>query len=320
MAPRNITRQNAIRTVEWHYVESARRLRVDTGSTVVRRQLGRYLRDLREGAGIKVSVVAKALDWSTPRIWRYETGQVPMAQTDVEALCRFYGASDETTELLKSLARETKARGWWHSYADAVPEWFRLFVGLEGAAVRIRNYQPNLIPGLLQTVAYMSEVMALDLPQLDATERQAKVSVRMQRQALLARALPPAPQYDVIVSEAVLRRPLRDRQAMAQQLHYLTSAADRANVTVRVIPLAAGLHSWAAAGAFTVLDFPREGVRDPEPTTVYADGPAGAFYLDKPNEVDFYELAWASLNDLAMNVRDSRQLISDIAEGYGNNE
>ena len=127
----------------------------DDGSTVPRRQLGRYLRELREDAHITVSAAAKALEWSAPRIWRYETGQVPMHPNDVEAMCRLYGAPPETLETLRGLARETKSRGWWHSYGEAVNDWFKLYIGLEAAAVRLRKYEANVIPGLLQTVEYV---------------------------------------------------------------------------------------------------------------------------------------------------------------------
>ncbi|MDI5938955.1 helix-turn-helix transcriptional regulator, partial [Micromonospora sp. DH15] len=68
----------------------------DSGSTVPRRQLGRYLRELRENAYVTVAAAAKELEWSAPRIWRYETGQVSMHPNDVEAMCRVYGASRET--------------------------------------------------------------------------------------------------------------------------------------------------------------------------------------------------------------------------------
>lgn len=102
------------------------------GSTVPRRQLGRYLRQLREEARITVKAAADALEWSAPKIWRIEGGATSMRSLDVEAMCRIYGAPPEMTEALTGLARETKARGWWHSYGDAIPTWFELYVGAGG--------------------------------------------------------------------------------------------------------------------------------------------------------------------------------------------
>ncbi len=213
----------------------------DSGSTVPRRQLGRYLRELRENAHVTVVAAAKELEWSTPRIWRYETGQVPVHPNDAAAMCRVYGATPETTETMRALARETKAHGWWHSYGEAIKDWFKLYVGLETAATKIRHYEANLVPGLLQTVEYMTEVIATDNPQMSEVDRQAKVDVRLRRQRLLARAVPRAPYLDVILNEAVLRRPLREPAAMVRQLDALVVASERHNITIRVLPLSAGL-------------------------------------------------------------------------------
>ncbi|MFG1721789.1 helix-turn-helix domain-containing protein [Micromonospora chalcea] len=285
----------------------------DSGSTVPRRQLGRYLRELREGAHVTVTAAAKELEWSAPRIWRYETGQVPMHPNDVEAMCRVYGASRETIETMRSLARETKAHGWWHSYGEAIKDWFKLYVGLEAAATKIRKYEANLVPGLLQTVEYMTEVIATDNPQLSDAERQAKVDVRLRRQRLLARAVPRAPYLDVILNEAVLRRPLRDLSAMGRQIDALVVASQQHNIRIRVLPLSAGLYRWASAGTFTMLDFPTD-VREPEPTTIYMDGPCGAAYLDKVHEIQTYEDGWRSLGERALDADESRKLMMTIAE------
>ncbi|MGW4680422.1 helix-turn-helix domain-containing protein [Micromonospora taraxaci] len=285
----------------------------DSGSTVPRRQLGRYLRELRENAYVTVTAAAKELEWSAPRIWRYETGQVPMHPNDVAAMCRVYNASPETIETMRALARETKAHGWWHSYGEAIKDWFKLYVGLEAAATRIRHYEANLIPGLLQTVEYMTEVIATDHPQMAEAQRQAKVDVRLRRQRLLARAVPRAPRLDVILNESVLRRPLRDRAAMVRQLESLVVSSRQPTIGIRVLPFDIGLVRWAQAGTFTMLDFPSE-VRQPEPTTIYMDGPCGAVYLDKTHEIEIYDDAWRSLSERALSVDESRELIAAIAK------
>src|SRR5688572_30177860 len=96
----------------------------DVGSTVPRRQLGRFVRQLREDARITVKAAADALEWSTPKIWRIENGAVAMRSLDVEAMCRTYGAPDDVAQALMALAKQTRATGWWHSYSDAIPQWF----------------------------------------------------------------------------------------------------------------------------------------------------------------------------------------------------
>jgi transcriptional regulator with XRE-family HTH domain len=289
----------------------------DQGSTVPRRQLGRYLRQLREEAQITVKAAADALEWSTPRLWRIEKGAVPMRALDVKNMCQVYGVSAEITEALMGLARETKARGWWHSYGDAIPAWFELYVGLESAAERLRQYEPELIPGLLQTKAYATGTFLVDRPDIGRDELDRGVAVRLGRQGLLARTVPPAPRLDVVLNEAALRRPLRDRGAMAAQLLHLVDMSGRPNVSIRVLPQSAGLHRAMTCGSFTILDFPAGAHgREPEPTTVYSDSLTGALYLDKPAEVSAYAEVWTSVVDSSLDEKRSAELITGISREY----
>jgi hypothetical protein len=101
------------------YAAAAELLALDPGPLVAV-----ALPEVRRGR--HVVAAARALERSTAKLWRIETGQVAMRSHDVETMCRVYAAPDNITEALTGLARETKARGWWHAYGDAIPEWFGL--------------------------------------------------------------------------------------------------------------------------------------------------------------------------------------------------
>ncbi|MEU5943759.1 Scr1 family TA system antitoxin-like transcriptional regulator [Micromonospora sp. NPDC047548] len=88
----------------------------------------------------------------------------------------------------------------WHAYGDAVPSWFELYVGLESAAATLRRYDESLIPGLLQTRQYAQAIYRLDRPASSEEDRERAVEVRLQRQSLLTRRLPAAPQVHQILS------------------------------------------------------------------------------------------------------------------------
>lgn len=290
---------------------------IEAGSTVPRRQLGRYLRQLREDARITVKVAADALEWSTPRLWRVEKGAVPMRALDVKNMCQLYSCTPQMTDALMGLARETKARGWWHAYGDAVPGWFELYVGLEAAASRLRKYEPELVPGLLQTKAYATQTFLVARPSIDPADLDRSVAVRMERQQLLTRTVPTAPHLDIVLNEAALRRPIDDRDAMAAQLDHLADTAGQPNVTIRVLPLAAGLHPALPCGSFTILDFPPGPAgRDGEPPTVYSGNLTGALYLDKPAEVDAYADVWDHLAAVALDESASTAMIAAISREY----
>ncbi|MFI6824819.1 helix-turn-helix domain-containing protein [Micromonospora sp. NPDC050187] len=283
----------------------------DMGSTVPRRQLGRALRELRTEAQITLDGAADALHCSRQKMWRIENGLGSARALDVRALCELYGATPELSAALTALADETKAKGWWHSYVDAIPEWFELYVGLESAASAIRRFDEALIPGMLQSRAYAFAVYQ-HRHEVTEEERERLVEVRLQRQALLHRKLPRAPKLEVILAEAALLRTVGNATTMADQLRHLLEVGELFNVSVRVLPLTAGIHRGVEAGTFVILDFPPGRRTTPEPPVVYCESWTGALYLDRPEEYAAYEQVWASLDDLTLDEAQSRQLINKI--------
>ena len=282
----------------------------DPGSTVPRRQLGRYLRQLREESGITVKAAADILECSFQKVWRIEKGAVPVRGPDVKLLCQAYQATPEMTQALAGLARETKAKGWWQSYGDAVPDWFELYVGLEGAASRIRKFEPSVVPGLLQARAYMESVILADQPDMADEDVQRRIAIRTERQGLLSRHFPPPPRLEVIVDEAALRRSPDVPGAMAQQLWHLLKANELPHMSVRVLPLSVGPHRASLSGAFTILEFPSSEAARGEPPTIYSESLTGALYLDKPKEIERYEEVWSALAGRALSEEESDKMIT----------
>lgn len=282
---------------------------VTTGSTVPRRQLGRHLRDLRGRARLTVRAAAKALEWSEAKIWRIETGQVSLRSHDVETMCKVYGAPGDLAEALRGLAKETKGRGWWHAYGDVIPDGFDLYIGLEEAAERLSWYEAELVPGLFQTADYARALIKQSDPGRDDTEVDRRVHVRIERQNLLTRATAP-PRVEVLLDEAVLRRPIGGTQVMGDQLKRLVELNELDTVSIHVVPFSAGLHDGIMSGPFVTLRFPPSGDgRDPEPPTVYVEGFTGALYLDKPKEIDRYDGAFVSIRGSALDETSSMGLL-----------
>ncbi|MDF3292004.1 helix-turn-helix domain-containing protein [Streptomyces silvisoli] len=288
-----------------------------TGSTVPRRQLGRYLRDLRNQARLTVRAAARKLEWSEAKMWRIETGQTSLRSLDVEAMCKVYGAPAGLTEALMGLAKETKARGWWHAYGDVIPEWLDLFIGLEEAASQIAWFESDLVPGLLQTDDYARTIIRADNPDEDDEEIERRVHVRIARQVLLTRVTEP-PELNVVLNEAVLRRPVGGNHVMAAQLTHLVEVGELPNVSIKVVPFSAGLHLGVMSGPFVILRFPLNGDgAESEPPTVYVDGYTGALYLEKPNEVERYGAAFENVWATALDEDESKRLICEVAGSYG---
>jgi transcriptional regulator with XRE-family HTH domain len=284
------------------------------GSTVPRRQLGRYLRELRSAAGLTARAAARDLERSEPTLWRIETGQVSVRSLDVKAMCELYRATPEMTAALMALAKETKARGWWQAYGDVVPEWFDLYIGLEAAATRISWYQSELVPGLFQTADYARELVRLHLPGKDNDEISRRVELRLARQVILSRPIDP-PLLKVVLRESVLRCPVGTQNIMSAQLRRLAKASELPNVSLRVVPFAAGLNSGMLTGPFEILRFPVNiNGEDTEPPTVFSDLFTGSIYLDKPHEVERYDRAFGEIWETALDGEESRDLLRQAAE------
>src|SRR5207249_862271 len=101
---------------------------------------------------------------------------------------------------------------------DLVPAWFEAYLGLEQGASLIRNYEVQLVPGLLQTADYARAVIELGFPDTPADEIDRRVGLRVQRARVLTRANPV--RFWAIVDEAALRRRCGSAVTMRAQLKH----------------------------------------------------------------------------------------------------
>jgi len=253
------------------------------GSTVIRRQLGRRLRKLRETAGKTERDVEEAGLASRTKLWRIEAGKVGVRIADVRTLCWLYGADQQTTDALAALAAGTSTQGWWEDYGDVVPDWFGLYVGLEAAAKEIRLYDPELVHGLLQTPAYVRAVYQAGSQPRDEVAIQRQIKLRHERQQILTNRKPPL-RVTAILGAGVLARRVGGEEIMAEQVDRLRDLNRLRHVDIRVMPWDFGAHAAMHIGAFEILDF-----ADPDdPPVVYLESHTGARYLEKPEELAEY--------------------------------
>ncbi|GGR67327.1 transcriptional regulator [Streptomyces humidus] len=235
---------------------------------------------------------------------RYETKEGTVKWPAVDALCREYGASDEERAALVELAKGAKIQGWWRSLADPIPESMNLMLTLEDEVVREDHYACMYVPGLLQTRAYAEAVHRASETGCSEREVQHMVDIRMKRQELLDRAEPP--HLWCVIDEAALRRRVGGSKVMREQLHHLLSVSQRPHVTVQVLPFAKGAHA-AAVGSFAVLRGPT-----PDLDVVYVDLIGGGLFMEKPQELARYRLAFEYLSAQALDLESSAEIIDRI--------
>lgn len=271
--------------------------------TARRRRLAIELKKLREESGLTCNQVGKELDWSGSKVNRLETGLGRVQPSDIDALCRFYGTSAELRDLLKSFAKESKTKGWWHGHGDAIPAWFSVYVGLEQAASDLRSYQGEFVPGLLQTPEYATDLCRASADQSD-DEIRSLIEVRSRRQQLLTTA--PSPDLWIVVHESALRHVVGSRPIMAAQIERMLDTATLRNVTVQVLPFDAG--AYPATGPFTILGFPEQ----EDPDVVYREGLTDSVYLESATDVSLYTKAFDHLRALALSPERSASFMRAI--------
>ena len=276
------------------------------GATVLRMMLGAQLRRFRESAEITPDRAGYEIRASRSKISRTEHGRVGFKDRDVTDLLTLYGVTDEDVRAgMLGLAQQANAQGWWAQYGDILPDWFEAYLGLEAAASLIRTFELQFVHGLFQTEAYARAVTMLGHGAAPAEEIDRRVSLRMERQALLTS--PDPPRLWSVVDEAALRRPLGGRKVMRAQLSRLLEIAELSNVTLQVMPFHRGGHA-GAGGSFTVLRFGEPDL----PDVVYIEQLTSALYLERRTHVDHYMEVMNLLSADALTPAETARCIGEI--------
>ncbi|MFE9248693.1 helix-turn-helix domain-containing protein [Streptomyces sp. NPDC007088] len=278
--------------------------------TVRRRRLGQELRKLREGRGMTAEEVAERLLVSQSKISRLENGRRSISQRDVRDLCGVYEVEDmRIVDSLMQMAKDSRQQGWWHTFGD-IP--YSIYIGLETDAASLRVYDPQVVPGLLQTPQYAHALITGALPESTPAEIEKRVQVRMARQDRITSKDKPLRLWAVL-DEATLLRTVGTDDVMRGQLDHLVDMSQLPHVTVQVIPFAVGAHP-GLNGQYAVLEFPDTA----DSSVVYIEGVTSDLYLEKANEVEQYSVMYEHLRAQAMNPEDSREYIRTTAsERYG---
>jgi transcriptional regulator with XRE-family HTH domain len=276
------------------------------GPTTRRRQLGADFRRLRELKGLTLEEAGARVGVSKATLSRYETKEGSVKWPTVDALCREYDAPEEERLALVELAKAAKIQGWWRSLADPIPDSMNLMLTLEDEVVREDHYACMFIPGLLQTRDYAEAVHRSSERQCPEREVQHMVDIRMKRQELLQRKDPP--HVWCVIDEAAIRRTVGGPKVMASQLRHLLTMAEFPHITVQVLPFTTGAHA-AAVGSFLIL-----AGQTPDLDVVYVDLIGGGLFMEKPQELERYRLAFQYLKAQALDLESSAQLIHRMSK------
>ncbi|MFC0865223.1 DUF5753 domain-containing protein [Sphaerimonospora cavernae] len=188
-----------------------------------------------------------------------------------------------------------------------IPEWFQVFVGLEAEAAELRSYDAELVPGLLQTADYYRAYISTAPNASSEEEVDRKIEFRQARQQRITGTDPL--QLWAIMNEAALRRPVGGRATMKAQIAHLSAISERPNITLQVLPFAAGPHP-AMDGGFVVLGFPEAA----DPDVIYLENQIGSLYIEEPAAIERYNLVFNHLRAKALDPDQTRSLLAQVSK------
>lgn len=290
----------------------------DEPSTLPRRQLGRFLREAREGRGFSMDRAAKLVELSKTALHRIETGGVKkMRVRDIRALCELYEVSAGDTARAVQLAEQARTASWYTAfsglYSDAT---FNMYVGLAASAQRLIAYHEMAL-GLVQTADYARTLISAFYRDGSAEDIDRRVELRLKRQTVITRKVEPV-KLELLLHESALHRVVGGPRIMAAQLRHLAEISTLPNVSIRIQPFTGG-YAWGILhGPFVILDFGDDSRGNPiEPPLVYFEGNGKPdLYLEHADDVQRYIDIASAVRHTALDESRTRDLLRRVARSY----
>lgn len=283
----------------------------DFGSSALRqRRLADELRRLRRRARLTGKDVATQLGWSEAKLSRIENGLARVKASDLDELMDLYDISDPRRAELKALAEESRQTDPLEALEGDVPEGYAHIVEAEWEAEVMQTWEPQVVPGLLQTERYTRALLQpwpaiLAMPTA-AIER--RIEGRLLRQRILTRT--PPIELVFVIDASVLIRGFAAPAVMRDQLAHLAELSEHPNIELRIQPL--GGTQVIGTGAFVYLKYPKvHGVSLPD--AVALEHLQGTTFIDSELDVNAYRLVFKALRENSLSPEASRDLLTRTA-------
>lgn len=270
-----------------------------------RRQLAARLREIRKGAGLTSTDLARRLEWYPSKVSRIEHARTPPSVTDIRAWCGACEATGEAEDLVASAqSADSLYVEWRRVQRTGLRHLQEKRAELYERTSFFRVYCSNVIPGLFQTPAYatalLSSISEFHQAPNDVEEA---VQARMERSRVLFTG---GRRFAVLIEESVLRYRIGDPETMAGQLGYLLTLMSAPSVSLGIIPFTADRSVWPLE-TFNVFDDVR----------VHVELLSAAVKVTAPSEVEQYVRAYRQLGTKAVFGTAARELITGAINSLG---
>jgi transcriptional regulator with XRE-family HTH domain len=265
--------------------------------------LSRTLRELREQTGLSGSKAAQQVGISQSRISRIEAGRFTPTEDEITKLADLYRAPATTRRRMFQVVEDLRAeetparvvlqRGAWRLQ--------RRIASIEDNAADISGFANNIVPGLLQTPAYIRAVFA-DGGDIPAEDQDKSVAERVARQAILEES---RRSITFILTQGVLEWHAGGPQIMVEQLERLARLAVGERVRVGVIP-------WTQPAS----NFPNHGFTMYDRRLVVIGTRSATAFITDEQDVAAYRTLFDELAGIAKFGSDAAGIISEFADRY----
>jgi transcriptional regulator with XRE-family HTH domain len=274
------------------------------GATVAKRRLARRLAELRVKNGYTANQVCDKLNWGRGKVGRFEANVWKRPEmSDIRDLLRIYGVGEGERIELEELAVLSRGRSWWRDFGDVFGD--SEYPGFESDAVRICVYMPLILPGLLQTPAYIDSSLRVGNKSADWRDR--AVAARRRRQEILVRTDGPA-HLVAVITEASLMYRWGTAQERREQVEHLVEMSTRDNIELRLLRFDAGLHPGMSS-LISIFDFSGD-----EPSLVYLENDAATQEVNNNDDVEAYSVIFGRIREAAMDAAATTAHLKHLAE------
>ncbi|WP_411114382.1 Scr1 family TA system antitoxin-like transcriptional regulator [Streptomyces sp. 029-5] len=253
---------------------------------------GKLVKLWRNKSGLTQQELAEAVGYSCDQLASIEQGRRPAksAFTDAAEVVLKAGGTLAVLQDDVDLAK--------------LPAFFQDFALIETEAVSRYDFDPLLIPGLLQTEDYARALFSRHCPSLSEEIIEQHLEARLSRQKLLTRT--PIVETCFIIGEAALTSTVGGPEVMRTQLQHLLKQGLLRNVEIQIMPSNSGFHP-GLGGPMVVLE-----TLEHRRVGYIESQDVGVVITDSAN-VSAFDLRYGKLRTQALNADESARLIERVA-------
>jgi len=278
----------------------------DHEPTVRSRELGLALTRAAEAKGLIGRELAELLGWSASKISRLLSGKRGASSEDIAAFLAICGITGPKRDALIRLTRDSYEPSWWLEFGERLPSQLTTLSDYEDAAISMTQFEPAIVPGLLQTESYM-RVLLTSNPVIPHSEINDRMELRQRRQDIIDGANPT--RFRFFIDEYVVTRAGAGREIMSEQAHHLLRLMVRPYVTIRVVPEAAGFYGGRMP--FKLMEFTELN------PVAYVENLNSAAFLEQTETIAGYRRIVADLDRVALDEGRSRAWLAEVASALG---